>query len=134
MAFFTWQPDALLTKDCDRDISQFCLAARPNMANRPGEVGECLAGIVSSTVYSEASHLAKKRDCRGTAFKKSRICSILLVYTHTDCVSTQDGLDVSSTLAACSWIARSARSAQRAGARCWRPLRQELPPPHPTLA
>jgi len=46
MAFFTWTPDAVLTKDCDEDINKYCLAARPNMASRPGAVGSCLANIL----------------------------------------------------------------------------------------
>ena len=47
MAFFTWTPGAIITKDCDEDIQNYCLAARPNMASRPGAVGSCLANIVS---------------------------------------------------------------------------------------
>ena len=47
MAFYVWQEGALITSDCDDDIKQYCLAVRPNMANRPGAVGSCLASIVS---------------------------------------------------------------------------------------
>jgi Golgi apparatus protein 1 len=47
MAFFVWQPNAILTSDCDEDINNICLAARPNMAQRSGAVGSCLASIVS---------------------------------------------------------------------------------------
>lgn len=47
MAFYVWQPAAILTTDCDEDIQQMCLSQRPNMASRPGAVGTCLAGIVS---------------------------------------------------------------------------------------
>jgi hypothetical protein len=46
MAFFTWSPNAVLSKDCDEDVTNYCLAARPNMASRPGAVGSCLANIV----------------------------------------------------------------------------------------
>ena len=47
MAFYVWQPDAIITSECDDDITKYCLAARPNIASRPGAVGSCLASIVS---------------------------------------------------------------------------------------
>eukprot|EP00197_Chlamydomonas_leiostraca_P010927 CAMPEP_0202884756 /NCGR_PEP_ID=MMETSP1391-20130828/41312_1 /ASSEMBLY_ACC=CAM_ASM_000867 /TAXON_ID=1034604 /ORGANISM="Chlamydomonas leiostraca, Strain SAG 11-49" /LENGTH=982 /DNA_ID=CAMNT_0049567983 /DNA_START=167 /DNA_END=3115 /DNA_ORIENTATION=+ len=46
MAFYVWQPGAIITADCDNDIMNYCLAARPNMAQRPGAVGSCLASIL----------------------------------------------------------------------------------------
>lgn len=48
MAFFVWQPGAIITQECDDDINKLCLADRPNMASRPGAVGTCLATVVSS--------------------------------------------------------------------------------------
>ena len=48
MAFFVWQPDAIITVDCDDDINRLCLAERPNMASRAGAVGTCLATLVSN--------------------------------------------------------------------------------------
>lgn len=47
MAFFVWAPNAILTSDCDEDINRLCLSQRPNMDQRPGAVGSCLASIVS---------------------------------------------------------------------------------------
>jgi Golgi apparatus protein 1 len=47
MAFFVWQPGAVLTQGCDDDINRLCLSKRPNMAQRPGAIGSCLASIVS---------------------------------------------------------------------------------------
>lgn len=46
MAFFVWQPDAILTSPCDNDIQSLCLVDRPNMAKTPGAVGACLTEIV----------------------------------------------------------------------------------------
>ncbi len=46
MAFFVWQPEAIITAPCDNDIERLCLAERPNMASRPGAVGTCLATLV----------------------------------------------------------------------------------------
>jgi Golgi apparatus protein 1 len=57
MAFFVWQPGAILTSACDDDITNICLAARPNMAQRPGAVGSCLASIVSSTCLAQGVSL-----------------------------------------------------------------------------
>ncbi|GLI58992.1 hypothetical protein VaNZ11_000814 [Volvox africanus] len=46
MAFFVWQPGAIITQECDDDINKLCLADRPNMASRPGAVGTCLATVL----------------------------------------------------------------------------------------
>lgn len=46
MAFYVWQPGAIVTSDCDDDIQNLCLAQRPNMAQRLGAVGDCLADWV----------------------------------------------------------------------------------------
>lgn len=54
MAFFIWAPNGILTKDCDKDVADYCLAARPNMASRPGAVGSCLANIVSAVALLTA--------------------------------------------------------------------------------
>lgn len=46
MALFVWQPGALLTSKCDKDVESFCLNPRPNMAKTPGAIGTCLANVV----------------------------------------------------------------------------------------
>ncbi|KAG2452551.1 hypothetical protein HYH02_002788 [Chlamydomonas schloesseri] len=46
MAFFVWQPGAIITFDCDDDINRLCLSERPNMASRAGAVGTCLATLL----------------------------------------------------------------------------------------
>mmetsp|Transcript_34914 Transcript_34914/g.77608 ORF Transcript_34914/g.77608 Transcript_34914/m.77608 type:complete len:994 (-) Transcript_34914:752-3733(-) len=63
MAFFVWQPGAVLTADCDDDINRFCLSVRPNMAQRPGAVGSCLASILEKQDRSDRRMLpAVKSD------------------------------------------------------------------------
>jgi Golgi apparatus protein 1 len=47
MAFFIWIPGGILTTQCDVDIAEVCLKARPNMLHQPGAVGTCLADTVS---------------------------------------------------------------------------------------
>lgn len=48
MAFFVWTEGAILTADCDVDVKELCLSVRPNMANTPGAVGQCLAAKVGT--------------------------------------------------------------------------------------
>lgn len=48
MAFFAYQPGAVLTGECDADVKRMCLKHKPNMAKQPGMVGTCLAHIVSA--------------------------------------------------------------------------------------
>jgi len=48
MAFFVWQPQAILTSDCDKDVQDHCLSVRPSMAATPGAVGTCVANILES--------------------------------------------------------------------------------------
>lgn len=48
MAFFAYQPGAVLTGECDADVKRMCLKHKPNMAKQPGMVGTCLAHIVST--------------------------------------------------------------------------------------
>ncbi|GIL70396.1 hypothetical protein Vretimale_3583 [Volvox reticuliferus] len=62
MAFFVWTEGAILTSDCDEDVKKLCLSVRPNMANTPGAVGQCLAGQLeeSTTANSTAPRLSDK--------------------------------------------------------------------------
>lgn len=55
MAFFAWQPGAILTSDCDEDVAEQCLSRRPNMARTPGAVGSCLASILEETSSPSSS-------------------------------------------------------------------------------
>lgn len=47
MAFFTWQPQGLLTAPCDADVQRLCLSRVKEMAVMPGAVAVCLSEIVS---------------------------------------------------------------------------------------
>lgn len=57
MAFYIWQTGATLTSPCDDDIQRICLSSRPNMAQRPGAVAACLAGIVEKMAQSMVRRL-----------------------------------------------------------------------------
>ncbi|KAG2498297.1 hypothetical protein HYH03_003558 [Edaphochlamys debaryana] len=60
MAFYVWQPDAILTSECDADVKTLCLASRPNMASTPGAVGQCLASKLEEGSKSGTSLLSDK--------------------------------------------------------------------------
>lgn len=47
MAFFVWQPQALLTAACDDDIQKLCLSKSKGMEVTPGAVAVCISEIVS---------------------------------------------------------------------------------------
>jgi hypothetical protein len=47
MAFFIWSPNSIMTRECDADVQRICLQERPNMDRIPGQVGTCLADVVS---------------------------------------------------------------------------------------
>jgi Golgi apparatus protein 1 len=55
MAVRVWQPGAILTSVCDGDIRSQCLKERPNMAQTPGAIGQCLASIVKEMEEMEDS-------------------------------------------------------------------------------
>jgi Golgi apparatus protein 1 len=50
MAFFIWSPNSIMTRECDADVQRVCLKDRPNMDRIPGQVGTCLADVVSAFV------------------------------------------------------------------------------------
>jgi Golgi apparatus protein 1 len=50
MAFFVWQPQALLTAPCDADIQQLCLSKSKGMEIMPGAVAACISEIVSGAL------------------------------------------------------------------------------------
>eukprot|EP00878_Enallax_costatus_P015261 GHUV01015979.1.p1 GENE.GHUV01015979.1~~GHUV01015979.1.p1 ORF type:complete len:801 (+),score=251.73 GHUV01015979.1:135-2405(+) len=57
MAFFIWSPGAILTRECDADITQVCLKNRPSMDRIPGAVGSCLADVVSGELQHQPVHV-----------------------------------------------------------------------------
>jgi len=71
MAFFVWQPGAILTSVCDEDITEQCLSKRPNMAKTPGAVGSCLASILEELAGKQAGAVYSGRtlsdECRAFA-------------------------------------------------------------------
>eukprot|EP00878_Enallax_costatus_P020866 GHUV01022075.1.p1 GENE.GHUV01022075.1~~GHUV01022075.1.p1 ORF type:complete len:715 (+),score=210.45 GHUV01022075.1:1362-3506(+) len=55
MAFFIWSPGAILTRECDADITQVCLKNRPSMDRIPGAVGSCLADVLERLQAAETT-------------------------------------------------------------------------------
>jgi hypothetical protein len=52
MAFFVWQPQALLTAPCDADIQRLCLSKSKGMEVTPGAVAVCISEIVSGVGWT----------------------------------------------------------------------------------
>jgi Golgi apparatus protein 1 len=67
MAFFIWSPNSIMTRECDADVQRVCLQDRPNMDRMPGQVGTCLADVVSllscSCLYGAWLRLLCIRAC-----------------------------------------------------------------------
>jgi hypothetical protein len=71
MAFFVWQPRALLTAPCDADIQQFCLSKSKGMEIMPGAVAVCISEIVSAALRT-----AYAKDC----IEASGVLSVLFAW------------------------------------------------------
>lgn len=81
MAFFIWAPGAILTKDCDADVTEVCLKDRPNMDRIPGAVGACLADVVSWQ-YKVACELVKCTTPAGTAVRYDSVLELCYFECH----------------------------------------------------
>lgn len=76
MAFFVWQPNAMITGACDEDIQSLCLNGRPNMARTPGAVGSCLAQILEEQ-YGGAQSDTSSAAAKATIRQLSEKCRVL---------------------------------------------------------
>ncbi|MEW5311455.1 MAG: hypothetical protein WDW38_003169 [Sanguina aurantia] len=62
MAFYAWEPSAILTAECDADIQFLCLAKRPNMAKTPGAIGLCLAALPPAGTLADVAEPPNMRQ------------------------------------------------------------------------
>ncbi|WIA10933.1 hypothetical protein OEZ85_011098 [Tetradesmus obliquus] len=72
MAFFVWQPQALLTAACDDDIQKLCLSKSKGMEVTPGAVAVCISEIVDQMAQSESGQSANRRRLLGDASKDAK--------------------------------------------------------------
>eukprot|EP00879_Flechtneria_rotunda_P002629 GHRR01002831.1.p1 GENE.GHRR01002831.1~~GHRR01002831.1.p1 ORF type:complete len:772 (+),score=213.92 GHRR01002831.1:193-2316(+) len=74
MAFFIWTPAAIMTRECDTDVTSICLKQRPNMDRIPGAVGSCLADVLERIQAAESK---SNKDATAAIPQLSEQCRVL---------------------------------------------------------
>ncbi|GFH23193.1 uncharacterized protein HaLaN_20772 [Haematococcus lacustris] len=94
-----------MTSDCDDDIKNICLAARPNMSQRPGAVGSCLASILERQDGAGDRRILAKDDGGNAKDKSSQAAAATEAGFDVGPVNNPKALSGATLSPACSILA-----------------------------